>query len=65
MLSCVSGCHEYRRVWKAAVWKNFALKRKRDKIQGIPDGITVGHLPHKISRGFVIISNMKWKFSCI
>ena len=48
--TCVCGCHEYQRVWKAAVGKNFASKRKCDKIQGILDGITDGHLPRKISR---------------
>ena len=35
-LSCVRGYHEYQRVRTAAVGENFALKWKRDEIQGIP-----------------------------
>ena len=56
-LSCVSGYHVYQIVWTAGVQEELRRERETPRIPRDPyavvlkkDGITVGQLPHKISR---------------
>ena len=69
MLSWVRGYHEYQRVWTAAVEEELCFEaemwlnpRYHYAIVVKKDGITVGHLPRKISRIYSLFGR---KFSCI
>ena len=71
MLSCVRGYHEYQRVWMAAVGEELHFERETRRNPRYPyaivvkkDGITVGHLPHKISRICSLFLIRGGKFSC-
>ena len=68
MLSCVRGYHEYQRVWMAAVGEELHFERETRRNPRYPyaivvkkDGITVGHLPRKISRICSLFFNKRWK----
>ena len=63
MLSCVCGYHEYQRVWMAAVGEELCCKRETRAVVVKKDGITVGHLPHKISRICLLFLMRGEKFS--
>ena len=70
-LSCVRGYHEYQRVWTVAVGKELYFKREMRQNPRYPyaivvkkDGITVGHLPRKISRICSLFLIRGGKFSC-
>ena len=68
MLSCVHGYHEYQRVWTAALGKELRFETEMQRNPRYPyaivvqkDGITVGHLPCKISRICSLCFNKSWK----
>ena len=72
-LICVRGYHEYQRVWTAAVGEEFPVLFKRETRQNPrylyaivvkKDDITVGHLPHKISKICSLFLIRGRKFSC-
>ena len=72
-LSCVlgHGYHEYQRVWTVAVGEELFFERETQLNPRYPyaivvkkDGITVGHLPHKISRICSLFLIRGGKFSC-
>ena len=70
-LSCVCGYHEYQRVWTAAMGEILRLEKEMRRNPRYPypivvkkDGITVGHLPHNISRICSLFLIRGGKFSC-
>ena len=70
-LSCVHGFHEYQRVWTVAVGEELCCKKETPRNPRDPyavvvkkDGITVGHLPCKISRICSLFLMRGGKFSC-
>ena len=70
-VSCVHGYHEYQGVWMAAVGEELCCKREMRRNLRDPyavvvkkDGITVGHLPSKISRICSLFLMRGGKFLC-
>ena len=67
-LSCVRGYQEYQRVWMAAVGEILCCERETSRnpyaVVVKKDGITVGHLPHKISRMYSLFLIRGENFSC-
>ena len=72
MLNCVPGYHEYQRVWTVALGGKLCCKREMPRNPRDPyavvvkkEGITVGHLPCKISMICALCLMRGGKFSCV
>ena len=56
--SCIRGYHEYKSIWDASVGEILHCSREADNhyddqaVTVIRSGVTVGHVPRYVSRGF-------------